>query len=258
MNIAEFYATLKLQPDTASLSKADAFFKALEKKFDQHANRMGKKGGILNVMFKLNTNLLNKRVQNALDKASVTSVLHVARFQINQGALDFSLRQAMIRAGHSATVNVNARVNSVNSPNRQTGGGTRSPSTRTAKPSSKGVLQDTQSAMSSIRNLTGVGLAGFGIGKLNERIQQLELLPVSMEAVTGNKTEANRQLAFIRSLGAEVGATRLELAPDYTKFLASAQGTKLEPFAQSGFRSLTRYGKVMGLDSESMKGTFKA
>src|SRR5690606_32449753 len=105
----------------------------------------------------------------------------------------------------------------------------------------------------------GVGIfGGLGIASLNRKISELEMLPVMMESVTGSKANAQRELAFLNELGNLVGAPTTELASDYTKILASAMGTPLEGKIQSGFASLTKYGKVMGLDSQSMKLSFRA
>jgi hypothetical protein len=106
--------------------------------------------------------------------------------------------------------------------------------------------------------MAGAGLAGFGFGSLSNTLQKLELLPVSLEAVTGSAEAAAKELEFLSKLGREIGATQLELAPEYTKMLASAFGTPLEKEIQNIFSSLTVYGKVMGLDQEAMKGTFKS
>lgn len=106
--------------------------------------------------------------------------------------------------------------------------------------------------------LATAGVAGFGLSALNQVSQRLELLPVGLEAVTGSAEKAAVHLKFLEKLGRDVGATRLELVPEYTKMLASAIDTPLEQEMPKIFTSITRYGKVMGLDQESMKGTFKS
>jgi hypothetical protein len=110
----------------------------------------------------------------------------------------------------------------------------------------------------NIGTLAGAGIAGFGLNSLNRVSQRLEMLPISMEAVAGSAEAAAEQLKFLEELGKRVGATRLELVPEYTKFFASAKGTKLENSSQMIFSNLTSYGKVMGLDQEEMKGSFRA
>lgn len=104
---------------------------------------------------------------------------------------------------------------------------------------------------------TGI-LTGFGLYALNRRLAEMQSAQVGLSTVAGSPEEYNKQRAFLRQLGGSIGATQAELVPEYTKFFANAQGTALEPYAQTGFASLTKYGKVLGLDQESMKGTFRA
>lgn len=107
--------------------------------------------------------------------------------------------------------------------------------------------------------MAGTGLlSGFGLSALNNRLATLQSNQVGLRTVAGSSQEYDKQRQFLLGLGARIGATQAELVPEYTKFFANAQGTALEPHAQYGFESLTQYGKVLGLDSESMKGTFRA
>lgn len=243
MDIVDFYATLKLQPDQASIQKADRWLKLVEKRIQQYQKRVIQKGGIMEGALKINKPALEKKIQSTLNSISSTASFHLNRFTVNQGAMQYAVNRAL------SNVQMNIKPLNVN---------TRQPNSTGRTGSTRGTVQNTSSRINSIGTIAGATVGGFGLSGLNKRIQELELLPVSMESVTGSKAEASKQMAFLRRLGAEVGATQRELSPDYTKFFASAQGTALEPFAQSGFRSLTRYGKVMGLDQESMKGTFKA
>lgn len=250
MNIATYYATLKLKPDPKSVAEADRWLKSIEKRFGG-----GSGGGFLGNLFRFNQKALDMKVKQAFDRASLNSVLHINRFHINQTALNYNLNSAIIRATQSlAPITVNTRV-------RATASGTGAARTPSSSPTNNRTSYSGHGAVSGIRaagTIAGFTAGGFGLSALNTKLQKLEMLPVSMEAVTGDKAKADQQLAFLNRLGHEVGSTRMELAPDYTKFFASAAGTPLEAHAQSGFRSLTRYGKVMGLDQEEMKGSFKA
>lgn len=125
-------------------------------------------------------------------------------------------------------------------------------------PRERTLIRETGNAYSGVKGLAGASIAGFGFGALNDTLQRLEMLPVALEAVTGSSEKAAKELEFLSKLGHDIGATRLELAPSYTKMLASAVGTPLEKEMHRIFSSLTVYGKVMGLDQEEMKGSFKA
>jgi tape measure domain-containing protein len=144
-------------------------------------------------------------------------------------------------------------LNNIRNRNGGNGGGnTRTP---THTPT---IRQVTTGGMPNVGQLAGAGVAGFGLGSLNDTLQKLEMLPVALEAVTGSAEKAAEQLDFITKLGHQIGATRLELAPEYTKMLSSAIGTSLESEMPRIFTALTQYGKIMGLDKNEMHGSFKA
>lgn len=102
-------------------------------------------------------------------------------------------------------------------------------------------------------------LTGFGLSALNSTLKKLEAAPMGLQAATNsNRLGAQQQMGFVTNLAQEVGATRLDLIPTYTQFLAAAQGTPLQNQAQKTFRNLTRYGKALNLDPQSMIGGLKA
>jgi hypothetical protein len=102
-------------------------------------------------------------------------------------------------------------------------------------------------------------LTGFGLSALNSTLKKLEAAPMGLQAATNsNRFGAQQQMGFVTNLAQEVGATRLDLIPTYTQFLAAAQGTPLQNQAQKTFRNLTRYGKALNLDPQSMIGGLKA
>jgi len=253
--IAEYFASVKFKPDTASLKKVDQFFSIAEKRIARVVQRIEKQD-VMGGLFKVNNAQLARQLNKSLNAASRTTVFTVSNFKIDQGSLEKSLQLALARAKTSVTISpVVNKVPRTPTFSPQTGG------------RKSGSIFNDMARNSSLRGLgtmwhsvlAGGGiLTGFGLRSLNTTMRELQMMPVSMESVTGSRSKAEEQLAFLDRLGSEVGATRRELVPEYTKFFASAMGTSLEPFAQSGFRSLTRYGKVMGLDKEAMKGTFKS
>lgn len=107
--------------------------------------------------------------------------------------------------------------------------------------------------------LAGGGiLTGFGLRALNQKVQQLQMLPVMMETVTGSAERAQQELAFTKRLSSELGITQLDLTPDYTKLMAATLGTPMEGGTQQGFSNFLRYSKVMGLDQERTKLSLRA
>ena len=147
-------------------------------------------------------------------------------------------------------------IHNIRNRNGGGGGGSGGGGTRTINP--RPVNRQITGTISDVKQMAGAGLAGFGFGSLSNTLQKLELLPVAMESVTGSAESAAKQLEFLSKLGHEMGVTMLDMAPSYTKMLASAIGTPLEKEIQHVFTSLTTYGKVMGLDKEEMHGSYKA
>jgi hypothetical protein len=248
--IAEYIVKVGAKPDPQSFRKMEQWLSVVEKKIQRTANRINKQD-LMGGLFKIDNAKLAANLNKSLNQASNKVTFNIKNFKIDDVALNRTLQAAAMRA---RTITINPKVG-------RTGGTPQSGSS-----SIRGGFTDSVHR-NGIRStgvlwhsaLAGGGiLSGFGLRALNTTLQELQMLPVSMSSVTGSSTEAKKQLDFLNRLGNEVGATRRELAPEYTKFFASAQGTPLEQYAQSGFRSLTRYGKVMGLDQEAMKGTFKS
>lgn len=107
--------------------------------------------------------------------------------------------------------------------------------------------------------LAGAGvLSGFGLRALNQKIQELEMLPIMLEGVTGSQQRAQSELAFTKRLGAETGITQTDMVPDYTKLLAASLKTPMEGTVQQGFTNFVKYSKVMGLDQERTKLSLRA
>jgi phage tail tape-measure protein len=246
--IAEYFASVKFKPDSQSFRKMEQWLRVVEKKIERTANRINKQD-LMGGLFKVDNAKLASSLNKSLAQASNRVTFNIKNFKIDEGALNRTLQNAALRA---RSITINPRVGNVsggggNVSNRTTGGSSGGRGVR-----SLGVGWHSALAGGGI-------LSGFGLRALNERLQQFEMQPVMMQSVTGgNQQKANEQLMFLRSLAGEVGTTSTNLTPMYTKFFASAQGTPLEKFAQSGFRSMTRYGAVMGLDQEEMKGSLKA
>lgn len=105
-------------------------------------------------------------------------------------------------------------------------------------------------------------LPGFGgayaLVNLNRMGQELQSVENALLAVSSSEQEAAERLKFLESVGAEMGKTVRGLGPEFVKLTASIQGTALAGQEQGIFKSFMKYGTVMGLDEESMKGTFRA
>lgn len=106
--------------------------------------------------------------------------------------------------------------------------------------------------------IPGLG-AAFAVSQLNQLNQQLIGQNLAATAVFGNQQSGQEQLAWLRDLGNEIGFDYRSQANPYLKMQASAMTAGMDiSTAQHIFQSLAEYGRVMGLDDESMKGTMRA
>lgn len=105
--------------------------------------------------------------------------------------------------------------------------------------------------------LPGLG-AAFAIGAVNQINQQLVATNTALEAVSGSAEGYASNLKFLEDLTQEQGRNMRDVGPQFTSVLASAKASIGNEGVQDLFRGLTKYGTVMGLDQESMKGSMRA
>lgn len=105
--------------------------------------------------------------------------------------------------------------------------------------------------------LPGLG-AAFAIGAVNNINQQLVATNTALEAVSGSAEGYASNLKFLENLTEEQGRNMRDVAPQFNSILASAQGAIGNQGTQDLFRGVMKYGTVMGLDQEAMKGSLRA
>ena len=105
--------------------------------------------------------------------------------------------------------------------------------------------------------LPGLG-AAFAIGAVNQINQQLVASNTALEAVSGSAEGYASNLKFLEQLTEEQGRNMRDVAPQFNSILASAQGAIGNQGTQDLFRGVMKYGTVMGLDQEAMKGSLRA
>lgn len=105
--------------------------------------------------------------------------------------------------------------------------------------------------------LPGLG-AAFAIGAVNNINQQLVATDTALNAVSGSAEGYASNLKFLEQLTEEQGRNMRDVGPQFTSVLASAKGSIGNEGTQDLFRGLTKYGTVMGLDAEAMKGSMRA
>lgn len=105
--------------------------------------------------------------------------------------------------------------------------------------------------------LPGLGTA-YAIAGMNRINQEMQAAGTALQAVSGNAEEYADNMKFLNQLADEQGRNFRDIAPQFTSVLASARESIGSKGTQDVFRGLLKYGTVMGLDQESMKGSMRA
>ena len=276
-NVAEYVANVRYKTDLKSLKRAQKFISALENKFTRTVNNSVNKGLVIDprtfskkinrviasqpIEIKISSKNLKvdkTGIRRSLNEAVASSVLDnraiiIKNFKVDQTALNQALTEA-INAKTSYKVGVkpvfNNRGLTGDQRTRQSGRSERTPFWE---------RQLTQRTPNTSLLMTGTVLTGgFGLKELNKQVQDWTMLETKMTAVIGDIEKAQAKIENLKRLGQNIGSNPLELANSYVQMLASAQGTGFEPHLDKGFGTFTRYGKVMGLDEEAMKGSLRA
>lgn len=235
MEIAKYYASLGFVVPRDETNKVDNYLKNLSKKFSN---------------FQVNMPKLTKTLGDALDQASLKTVFEISKFSVNQR----NLQASMMRSMRGVTVPV-SKVQAT-----AQGVATQAPqSSQRAQVSRANYMHAGGSAGALARY--GIGSLPFiggvyGLSQVNTVSQELQANQLALKAVAGDK--AGGYSEFLNNLGNRLGMTTRDLQPGFTQYLASAQGTALEPTIQKDFTNFAQYGAVMGLGPEEMKGSLKA
>lgn len=104
------------------------------------------------------------------------------------------------------------------------------------------------------------GLGGaFAVAQLSNMSQQMQGQRAAMTAVTGSQTAGGETMGRLRGMANEIGFSWRDVAPQFTKMIASGTSAGMgQGEVETIFKSVSEYGRVMGLDSNAMKGSFTA
>jgi len=104
------------------------------------------------------------------------------------------------------------------------------------------------------------GLGGAcAVAQLSNMSQQMQGQRAAMTAVTGSQTAGGETMGRLRGMANEIGFSWRDVAPQFTKMIASGTSAGMgQGEVETIFKSVSEYGRVMGLDSEAMKGSFTA
>ena len=105
--------------------------------------------------------------------------------------------------------------------------------------------------------LPGLG-AAWALSNINSINQEIIASENALKAVSKTPEAFGSNKAFLEQITMEQGRKMRDVAPAFTSVLASAGGSIGDKGTQDLFRGVMKYSTVMGLDQESMKGTFRA
>lgn len=106
--------------------------------------------------------------------------------------------------------------------------------------------------------LPGFG-AAYSLMNANRINQELQGQRLAMTAVMGGGAAGGEQQNWLRNLAETIGFDFRQTQPAFTRMLASGTSSGLSTKSvQNIFQGVSEYGRVMGLDTESMKGGMRA
>lgn len=277
--IANYFAQVGVGIDRTSITKVNSYLKAIEtslRRFQTNVSRTTQ----INVGMRVDRAGFLKRLKSTFSGTRSVKI-DVSISQQSLNAMRSQIRTAINGLMISPVINPRIRQPSpVNQP-RGGSGGTGGTTTGTGRGNQSRLTTHNpqrSAPYSPWHNPMMVGggvgafmrygafslplVAGtFGLNALSNKAATLQsqdlMMDVSMGAL-GQPGESQIYKDFLNNLGDRLGRTTESMTPFFAQMLSGAKGTALEPHLMSGFSSLMEFGSVMGLGTESMKGTIKA
>ncbi len=103
----------------------------------------------------------------------------------------------------------------------------------------------------------GLGMA-WGVGQISKISQDLAGIDMALKTVSETDTGFDSNRKFLDTMGEEMGKTLRDIAPQFTSILASSREALGDEGTQDMFRGIMKYGTVMNINPESMKGALRA
>lgn len=101
------------------------------------------------------------------------------------------------------------------------------------------------------------GLGGaFAISQINQMNQEYKGSQTALQAVSGADYGSNE--SFLKGISKEQGRNFRDLAPQFTQILAASKDSIGSQSTQDMFRGIMKYGTMLNLDQEAVKGSFRA
>lgn len=217
-------------------------------KITASAFKQAAKEGAANTELRINKVWISRRgLQDALNAAATNLKLRLTTVQVDEAALKHQLDAVLAR--YRGMI-------------RPIAGGSGAP--RGSSASEGGVHRMALGggmvggAVSNVGGLLGGAAAAYGFSGMNTMNQELQAIDLALGSVTGSSEEAAEKMKMLTEMGREMGKTLRDIGPMYTQILAATRGTAMQDETDNVFRGFMKYGTVMGLDSEAMKGSFRA
>jgi hypothetical protein len=284
MQVAKYFASLGVDVDKSSFSKADKAILGLEKKL----KKLGSfgKGLSFNVAsFSVDQRKLNTVLGNALDVASKQVKFEVSQFIVNDRSLQAALQRSARRigsvngSGTGANTGHMGAMSAAEWDRRQSVLGRAAidrhqRQLELANMRSSGAKRGSLAIGASVgkgglgfSNFVGpalaLGVGGYGLSQLNQRNQQVVSAQLQSQAVVqqagGTAGQGQDSFQYLRKEGNRIGFNYLEASGDYNKLISgltgSGVGLKESQKVFSGFAELARVNK---LDKTTQNRLFRA
>lgn len=104
------------------------------------------------------------------------------------------------------------------------------------------------------------GLGGaFAVSQLNRQVQEFESQQQAAAAVSGSQTAGAATIERLRAMGNEIGFNYRSQAMPFLRMISSGTNAGMQQGeVETIFGNMAKYGRVMGLDDEAMKGSMRA
>lgn len=197
------------------------------------------------------------------DARRTRAAQNLARIQDNVARREQAMaeRTAAIReagAKRAAAIIQAAELKAQAMASRATGGGTGGSGRRFGVMGGAtigGALGTATSNLSGI--LPGIG-GGWALANVNRKSQEIIAAENSIRALAPTLGEANIILRNIQKLGSEMGGSYSDMTKQFASVYASTRSNIGSGATVDMFRGILKYGNVLGMDDEAMKGSLRA
>lgn len=248
MQISRYFASFGINVDKASVAQVDRALGSIEQRL-RAFGKLTNNGITLKIAkFDVDQIKLNTVVGNALDIASMHSVLYINRFVVDQHHLNNTMLAATVEASRIASAgafirpNVTARIR---------GGAGSVPSGRGSVGAGLGLASLYMPALA----IAGGGYGLSRLNKLNQRVVAAELQSQAVVTQAGGTTEeGSASNEWLKYQANRVGFNYLDAVQGYNSTLAGLTHAGMSVSEGQGvYKGFSEIGRVMKLDAVHQK-----